>query len=149
MAKFLELTTILSLIIPLLIAMQFQMVFSSEIEDNEEYVLNSPLLNFRSRSRFLGSVIKQGAKCNPIKKNICNGISANKGTSLLFCCKIKCVNVLGDRNHCGQCGRKCNLGELCCHGTCTNILNNVNNCGKCDKKCLHGVKCQHATCGYA
>ncbi|CAB4307895.1 unnamed protein product [Prunus armeniaca] len=113
-----ELTTILSLIIPLLITMQVQMAFSSEIEDDEEYVLDSPLLNFRSRSRFLGSVIKQGAKCNPIKKNICNGILANKGTSLLFCCKIKCVNVLGDRNHCGQCGRKCKLGELCCHGTC-------------------------------
>ncbi|KAL6283620.1 hypothetical protein ACE6H2_014549 [Prunus campanulata] len=151
MANFLKLTTILSLMIPsLVLALHSQMAFSSsELEEKEEYVLDSPNPSFRSRSRFLASIIKKGAHCDPIKHNICNGISANKGTSILHCCKTHCRNVLGDRNNCGKCGNKCKLGMHCCNGTCINTTFNANNCGKCGKKCKYGVKCEYGYCGYA
>ncbi|KAJ7981751.1 Stigma-specific Stig1 family protein [Quillaja saponaria] len=106
--------------------------------------------HFRSsRSRFLTSIIKKGTQCDQKARNICNGVSANKGTSLLFCCKTHCRNVLGDRNNCGRCGQKCGHGERCCGGVCTKILHNVNHCGKCNKKCSAGVGCENGFCGYA
>ncbi|KAH7512563.1 hypothetical protein FEM48_Zijuj12G0103700 [Ziziphus jujuba var. spinosa] len=115
-----------------------------EEDDMEEYVLDNPVPNSGSRSRFLGSsgVIKKGTRCNAMKYNVCNGVWANKGTSLLNCCKSHCRNVLGDKNNCGRCGNKCKFGERCCNGSCTNVLSNSNHCGKCDRKCKHGVGCQ-------
>lgn len=150
----LKLTTILSLIIPLLLlALQSHLAFSNDIEDNEdiEYVVDSPLPNLRSRSRFLAStvIIKKGAHCDAISHNICNGIRATKGKALLYCCKKHCRNVLGDKNNCGSCGKKCKQGERCCDGKCAHISSNVNHCGKCNKKCAHGVKCEYGYCGYA
>ncbi|KAK9938076.1 hypothetical protein M0R45_014835 [Rubus argutus] len=153
MANFLKLTTIiLSLMLSaLLLASQYPMASSSELEgeDEEEYVLDTPIPNFRSRSRFLASIIKKGAHCDPVKYNICNGISANNGTSILHCCKTHCRNTLGDRNNCGKCGHKCKLGQLCCHGSCAYVAYNDNHCGKCARKCSSGVKCEYGSCGYA
>ncbi|KAK7244281.1 hypothetical protein RIF29_39101 [Crotalaria pallida] len=165
MAKTLfKLTTILSLLIVTL-SLHYQISFSTthiEDDDNDNdndndnddegyYELDTPLpTHFTSRSRFLSTtIIKKGAKCNPVAKNICNGVSANKGTELLQCCKKKCVNVFGDMNNCGQCGKKCNNQQRCCGGICTNILHNVNNCGKCNKKCKPGIPCWIGFCGYA
>ncbi|KAK4576778.1 hypothetical protein RGQ29_027352 [Quercus rubra] len=145
----LKLTTILSLVIPLLLSLQYQTAFSNDIEDYEEYVVDSPLSNLRSRSRFLASVIKKGTHCNPITNNVCNGVSANKGKSLLYCCKKHCRNVLSDKNNCGGCGKKCQEGQHCCNGRCTNTFYNVNHCGECNKKCKNGVKCEYGYCGYA
>lgn len=137
MAKTLfKLTTILSLLITFL-SLHYQT--SSSL----------PFPQYKSRSTFLATTIKKGANCNPIGKNICNGILANKGTELLQCCKKKCVNIVGDMNHCGKCGKKCKQGERCCGGVCTNILNNVKNCGKCNNKCKHGIRCRIGFCGYA
>ncbi|CAK7327787.1 unnamed protein product [Dovyalis caffra] len=145
----LKLATILSLVFSILLALHAQITLSSDIEDDdEEYVLDTPLANFRSRSRFLASVIKKGAGCNAERYNICNGVSANGGTSLLYCCKKHCRNVLSDKNNCGKCGNKCKFGEFCCNGNCTTVFYNVNNCGKCNKKCARGVRCQYGTCGY-
>ncbi|KAL7087644.1 hypothetical protein ACP275_13G080400 [Erythranthe tilingii] len=157
--------TILSLVVFLLLALHFRGAVSSSFEDDgdeddEEYVLDSVFTNTTStlsrRSRFLASAviktIKKGASCgaNTKKKaQACNGVSANKGTSLLYCCKKHCRNVLGDQNNCGVCGRKCGLGQQCCGGVCTNVLKNTANCGKCGKKCKHGVKCEYGYCGYA
>jgi hypothetical protein len=137
-----KLTTILSLLITL--SLHYQIAFSTNT-----YELDSPFPHYKSRSRFLATTIKKGAQCNPITKNICNGILANKGKELLQCCKKKCVDVVGDMNNCGQCGKKCKQGERCCGGVCTNILYNVNNCGKCNKKCKHGIPCRIGFCGYA
>ncbi|TQE04919.1 hypothetical protein C1H46_009390 [Malus baccata] len=150
MANLLKLTTISFLMLHSLLALHFQMAFSSsELEDNDEvYVIDSPNPNFRSRSKFLASIIKKGAQCNPIK-NICNGISANKGTGILYCCKKHCRNVLSDKNNCGKCGNKCKFGMRCCNGTCMNTTSDANNCGKCGKKCKYGVKCEYGYCGYA
>ncbi|XP_018822509.1 protein GRIM REAPER [Juglans regia] len=154
----LKLTTILSLIMPLIItflALHSQLAFSNNIEEDDEdqYVLDSPLManiNLRSsRSRFLASVIKKGARCHPITNNVCNGIPANNGTSLLYCCKKHCRNILGDRNNCGRCGRKCKQGQRCCNRICTDITSNENHCGKCHKKCAKGVNCELGFCGYA
>ncbi|XP_061337088.1 protein GRIM REAPER-like [Gastrolobium bilobum] len=155
MAKMLfKLTTVLSLLITL--SLHCQMAFSTtnihgddDDSDEEYYELDTPLSHFTSRSRFLATTIKKGAHCNPTDYKICNGVSAKKGTQLLQCCKKKCVNVLGDMNHCGWCGKKCKQGERCCNGVCTNILYNVHNCGKCDKKCKHGTPCWIGFCGYA
>ncbi|KAJ7014694.1 protein GRIM REAPER [Populus alba x Populus x berolinensis] len=130
-SSLLKLAAILSLVFSILLALNTQITLSSDIEDDEEeYVLDTPLEDFRSRSRFLASVIK-------------------KGTGLLYCCKKHCRNVLGDKNNCGICGNKCKFGESCCNGRCTNIISNVNHCGKCTKKCAPGVRCQYGTCGYA
>ncbi|KAL3612431.1 hypothetical protein D5086_003451 [Populus alba] len=147
-SSLLKLAAILSLVFSILLALNTQITLSSDIEDDEEeYVLDTPLEDFRSRSRFLASVIKKGTRCNAERNNICNGVSANNGTGLLYCCKKHCRNVLGDKNNCGICGNKCKFGESCCNGRCTNIISNVNHCGKCTKKCAPGVRCQYGTCG--
>ncbi|KAB1216615.1 hypothetical protein CJ030_MR4G025776 [Morella rubra] len=151
-ATLLKVTTILSLILPaLLLTLNSQVAFSEDIEDDEdmEYVLDSPVPDLRSRSRFLTSVIQEGAFCHPDKLRVCNGVSANKGTCFFQCCKKHCRNVLKDQNNCGRCGKKCKQGERCCNGTCTNVVHNANHCGKCTKKCKHGVKCHYGYCGYA
>ena len=154
MAKtIIKLTTILSFLI--LLALHSQTAFSTEdAEDHEgeDYELDDGTHlpeYFGFRSRFLASIAKQRARCSTNANNICNGVSANKGAEMLFCCKKKCVNVLGDMYHCGQCGKKCRIGERCCNGVCTNVMNNRNNCGKCSKKCKTGLSCEYGFCGYA
>ncbi|CAN6691060.1 unnamed protein product [Malus baccata var. baccata] len=140
MANLLKLTTILSLMIHSLLALHFQMVFSSsDLEDDDEV----------SGSRFLASIIRKGAQCDPTKHNICNGISTNKGAGILYCCKKHCRNVLSDKNNCGKCWKQCKFGMRCCNGTCMNTTSDANNCGKCGKKCKYGVKCEYGYCGYA
>ena len=150
-SSLLKLATILSLVVSILLALHTQKTSSVDIEDeDEEYVLDTPTVNFiRSRSRFLASVIKKGTQCHAERSNICNGVSANIGTGLLYCCKKHCRNVLGDKNNCGRCDNKCKFGESCCNGKCTNVVFDVNNCGSCSNKCAPGVKCQYGTCGYA
>lgn len=143
----LKLTTIFSVLI--LLILHTQQTLSTDIDDDEEYVLDTPLPNLRSRSRFLATVIKKGASCNPIARNICNGVSANNGTSWLQCCKTHCRNILGDENNCGLCGNKCRFGQLCCRGSCVNAANNNDHCGKCDNKCAPGTSCSFGSCGYA
>ncbi|KAM6581983.1 hypothetical protein CsatB_008985 [Cannabis sativa] len=126
-------------------------------EDEEFYVLDkvagqTPATNvgIRSSSRFLASyIIKKGTHCDPKTYNICNGVPANKGKSILYCCKRHCRNVLGDRNNCGRCGHKCKFEDRCCNGKCTKVLFNKHNCGKCGKKCKAGVACDNGYCGYA
>ncbi|XP_050371216.1 protein GRIM REAPER [Argentina anserina] len=155
MANFLKLSTILSLMVSaLLLASQYPTAFSSEFEDEdddelEEYVLDAPNPNFRLRGRFFVSIIKKGAHCDAVKYNICNGVRANNGTSILNCCKTHCRNILGDRNNCGKCGNKCKFAQRCCNGKCTNVAYNPKHCGKCTRKCSAGVKCEYGYCGYA
>ncbi|KAJ7014695.1 hypothetical protein NC653_004105 [Populus alba x Populus x berolinensis] len=60
-SSLLKLAAILSLVFSILLALNTQITLSSDIEDDEEeYVLDTPLEDFRSRSRFLASVIKKG-----------------------------------------------------------------------------------------
>ncbi|XP_021288758.1 protein GRIM REAPER [Herrania umbratica] len=158
----LKLTAILSLTVSLLLSLHPQATFSFRIEDDgddgeEYYMLDQPLIipNLQSKSRFLSHTLKKdkirkGTHCDPNSyHNICNGISANNGTSLLYCCKTHCRNVLRDWNNCGQCGNRCKFGQHCCGGVCTNVMFNDNHCGKCDKQCKSGVKCEFGSCGYA
>ncbi|XP_047163269.1 protein GRIM REAPER-like [Vigna umbellata] len=118
-------------------------------EEEEDYVLDSPISHLGPRSRFLATVIKKGRQCNVETNNICNGVRANKGRDLLYCCKKHCRNVLSDKNNCKVCGNKCKQGERCCDGVCTNVLSNASHCGKCKKKCSSGDSCGSGVCGYA
>lgn len=123
--------------------------FENEDENEDEYVLDTPFANTRLRSRFLASIIKKGTTCSQQNKKVCDGVSANKGKSLLYCCKKHCRDILGDKNNCGACGHKCRLGERCCGGKCTNVAHNDKNCGKCNKACAPGIQCHYGFCGYA
>ncbi|XP_068498601.1 protein GRIM REAPER [Phaseolus vulgaris] len=118
-------------------------------EEEEEYVLDTRIPHLGPRSRFLATIIKKGRQCNLETNNICNGVRANKGRDLLFCCKKHCRNVLSDKNNCKVCGNKCKLGQRCCDGVCTNVLSNASHCGKCNKKCSPGDSCGSGVCGYA
>ncbi|GMJ13884.1 GRIM REAPER [Hibiscus trionum] len=159
-SNILKLTTILSLTISILLSFHPQATFSFEIEDleeEEEYVPDHPLIipNLRSRSRFLTTsakkdTIRKGAHCESNSyHNICNGISVNNGTGILHCCKTHCRNVRSDWNNCGECGKRCLLGQRCCGGVCTDVARSVHHCGKCGNQCSSGVKCELGYCGYA
>ncbi|TYH74576.1 hypothetical protein ES332_D05G408700v1 [Gossypium tomentosum] len=156
----LKLIAMLCLTISLLLSLYPHSTFSFEMEDfddEEEYVPDEPVIipNLRSRSRFLKTSpkkdkIRKGVHCEPDPyHNICNGLSVNNGTGILYCCKTHCRNVLRDWNNCGECGHRCKFGERCCGGVCTDVVYNVNHCGKCDKQCSPGVQCDFGYCGYA
>jgi len=104
------------------------------------------------RSRFLTDIDSQEIKCMP-NDGTCDNMWLNNGTEQVqhvFCCKKHCRNVLQDRNNCGACLNKCQLGYLCCNGNCTNIAYDPMHCGKCHKTCnSDGQKCEYGTCGYA
>ncbi|AAF87867.1 Protein GRIM REAPER [Arabidopsis thaliana] len=160
---FIKATSLLSLILYFLIiaTSKSNSVLADEVVDQEDdpeyYILDetpSILSNvtISSKTRLLVShykKIKKGMRCHVESYNICNGVKANKGTSLLHCCKKHCRNVLGDRNNCGRCGHKCGFGQRCCGGVCTYVNFNPNHCGKCTRKCASGVKCEYGYCGYA
>ncbi|KAG4981457.1 hypothetical protein JHK82_034699 [Glycine max] len=153
----LNLTTIIILLISLALHNSHFVVSSTDIdqdhdfneEEEEEYVLDTPIPHLGPRSRFLATIIKKGRQCDRETNNICNGVRANKGRDLLFCCKKHCRNVLSDKNNCSVCGNKCKQGERCCNGVCTNVLSNVRHCGKCNKQCSPGDSCGNGVCGYA
>ena len=143
---------ILSLLLPLLIVTHSRTALAAANAAGDEddfYVLDAPQANIRSRSRFLASTIKKGTHCDPDYNNVCGGVSANGGTSLVHCCKKSCVDVLGDRNNCGACDQKCGLGELCCAGKCTKVASDPDHCGACFNKCSLGLTCSYGSCGYA
>ncbi|CAM8952933.1 unnamed protein product [Rhodiola kirilowii] len=138
------------------LAMQVQSLsYDQDIdEDESEYILDTPFVQGGlGTRRSLATVIKnikKGAHCTADQHNICNGVRANNGTSLLNCCKKHCRNILADMNNCGACGIKCRgFGKRCCNKKCTDILRNKNNCGKCGRKCDKGTGCGYGVCGYA
>ncbi|KAL0857520.1 hypothetical protein Bca101_062674 [Brassica carinata] len=128
-------------------------------EDSEFYILDeTPTmlsnLTTASKTRLLVvphyKKITKGMRCHVASgHNICNGVKADKGTSLLYCCKKHCRNILGDMNNCGRCSHKCRFGQRCCEGVCTYVGFNPDHCGKCNKKCKSGAKCEYGYCGYA
>ncbi|XP_060190948.1 protein GRIM REAPER [Lycium barbarum] len=120
---------------------------SEDINDDEYYTLDTPFSNLRTK--YPVTKIRKGASCDAQSNNICDGVSANNGTSMLYCCKKHCRNILGDMNNCGQCQKKCKFGQRCCGGVCTDVVYNPLHCGKCNKACLPGVKCDFGYCGYA
>ncbi|KAG2240677.1 hypothetical protein Bca52824_097123 [Brassica carinata] len=91
--------------------------------------------------------IRKGMRCHVGRHNICNGVKADKGTSLLYCCKKHCRSTLGNKNNCGQCSHKCRFGQRCCGAICTYVGFNPDHCGKCNKKCKSGAKCEYGYCG--
>ena len=122
-------------------------LFRYDDEEESIYILDTPFSSLRSSKKV--TTIKKGASCDANRNNICDGVSANKGTSMLYCCKKHCRNVLGDMNNCGKCQNKCNLLQRCCGGVCTRVIDDPKNCGKCNRVCKDGVKCEIGYCGYA
>lgn len=122
-----------------------------EESEEEEYIVDAPLGNRGLRSRFLASnvVINKGTRCWGKKREVCDGVWANKGKSLVYCCKTHCRNVLGDKNNCGGCGVKCGLGHSCCAGRCINVGSDANNCGNCNLVCAKATGCRFGFCAYA
>lgn len=153
----LKLTAIFCLIIfPLLLSsinadQNSNFLYDNDAEDqDEEWILDTAFSYDNSRGKSLYvKKIKKGTSCDAKKYNICNGVPANNGTSMLYCCKKHCRNVLGDMNNCGVCGKKCKFGQRCCGGVCTDVVYNPMHCGKCNKACLPGVPCDYGYCGYA
>ncbi|XP_031405810.1 stigma-specific STIG1-like protein 4 [Punica granatum] len=56
------------------------------------------------------------------------------------CCRNRCVDILSDPNHCGQCLIRCPYTWQCCFGLCRNINRNPLHCGKCFNRCPFGVR---------
>ncbi|CAN1845490.1 Protein GRIM REAPER [Linum perenne] len=124
---------------------------STPYDNDEYYILDNPTPT-RSRpsmSLFLKDKIRKGMKCNHDNTNICNGVSANNGTAMLYCCKNNCRNVIQDVNNCGSCGNKCGFGLRCCKGACISVAYDPNHCGECNQQCSPGQKCEYGSCGYA
>jgi len=74
-------------------------------------------------------------------------------------CNYRCVDLLTDPDHCGDCdvscyGAPCNNGTccssgsttLCPDGSCTDTNTDPNNCGGCGNACSSGETCQTGTC---
>jgi len=74
-------------------------------------------------------------------------------------CGSECVDKATDRNHCGQCGKVCPVGEACengscvcpatsviCDGVCIDTQTNRNHCGGCKKACEWGQGCENGKC---
>lgn len=103
-------------------------------EDPEFYTLDEIHTNLTtsSKTRVIVSQykkIRKGMRCHVGRHNICNGVKADKGTSLLYCCKKHCRSMLGNKNNRGQCSHKCRFGQRCCGAICTYVGFNPDHCG--------------------
>ena len=74
-------------------------------------------------------------------------------------CDNQLINITIDSANCGQCGNKCEIGEICksgecemgtgytnCDGTGIDISNDSTNCGRCGNKCDVGEICRLGKC---
>lgn len=101
----LKLTTTL-----LLLSLHSHLSFSSN--DNEEFVVDSPLANLRSRSRFLATVVKEGARCNSITRNVCNGVWQTRGQAFSIAAWSVAETCLGIRTTAGDVGISASKGSV-------------------------------------
>ena len=58
----------------------------------------------------------------------------------------RCVDLLADEQHCGDCAIACLAGETCCAGACVNTLTDPSNCGACGNACAGGQICSNGHC---
>ncbi|KAI4320793.1 hypothetical protein MLD38_034238 [Melastoma candidum] len=65
------------------------------------------------------------------------------------CCKKKCIDMSGDKNHCGHCNKRCVYSKTCCRGKCVWLTSNRKHCGSCNNRCPKDVKCVLGSCNYA
>ncbi len=87
-----------------------------------------------------------------------NGVKCDKGFT--DCAGI-CVDLTGDKDHCGACRTECLDGEFCgngvctinctkgevdCNGQCVNQQSDDNNCGACGTVCFGGKSCLAGIC---
>jgi expansin (peptidoglycan-binding protein) len=86
--------------------------------------------------------------------------SSGGGTTVLTACNAECVDVLTDRENCGDCGVVCELGADCvagectgcpdglesCSGVCSDTGSSEEHCGSCGVSCDEGELCIGGTC---
>lgn len=80
------------------------------------------------------------------------------GTTL---CSDECVSTRVDRDHCGECDNRCEMGEACvegaceivcpgaqanCDGVCADLDSDRLHCGGCDVRCEEGEDCVGGEC---
>ncbi|MGI5830154.1 MAG: choice-of-anchor L domain-containing protein [Bradymonadia bacterium] len=79
-----------------------------------------------------------------------------------LCCNEVCVNKDSNVNHCGACGKQCNVGESCsggecvrhncvaplrlCSGRCVDYSSDEYNCGGCGRECASNMQCIAGQC---
>jgi hypothetical protein len=74
-------------------------------------------------------------------------------------CFGACVDLQGDHNNCGACGKTCTTIQTCvsgvcecagshvlCSGVCTSTKSDPLNCGACGTKCATGQSCSNGIC---
>ncbi|WCJ32964.1 hypothetical protein M5689_014354 [Euphorbia peplus] len=141
------------LILTVIITLFFNNIITSAISVEEEVIDHYELETSDKKSSFQRQLVRfhipkkpksLRMKCNKLP-TLCHA----RGSPGPNCCKNKCVNVLNDRNNCGQCGKKCKYSEICCHGNCVNPSFNKKHCGGCNNKCKHGHFCAFGLCNYA
>lgn len=72
----------------------------------------------------------------------------------------RCVDLLSDPLHCGDCGQDCDSDEQCvdgacrclaglvyCDGECFSLADDPEHCGACDIRCDSGEDCVSGHCG--
>lgn len=98
---------------------------------------------------FIGLLIGASAACGP---------ECPEGQTK---CGELCVFLTLDATNCGECGKKCDAGNVCnngacelscqngltdCNGTCTDTRVNPKNCGACGTECKAGETCKDSKC---
>lgn len=76
-------------------------------------------------------------------------------------CGMSCVDFQSDRQHCGECSKTCQPGQICtggscqyscptgqtiCSERCVTLGSDADNCGQCGAACEPGTRCVSATC---
>ena len=109
---------------------------------SDDFVVRS---SDESPGRFLlGGKGSHGLTCNKFPR-----VCLVNGGRRRHCCRGKCVNLMGDRNNCGKCGKKCKYGHICCRGKCANPNVSKKHCGGCNHGCGSGGFCSFGLCNYA
>jgi len=88
-------------------------------------------------------------------------IDAEGGPSCETCGDIRCIDLMEDEEHCGDCDQACDAGMTCAQGTCieacdadlelcdtscVDLDTDDLNCGACGKRCGPGSSCEAGAC---
>jgi hypothetical protein len=101
-----------------------------------------------------------GRECDPLASDrcvagecVCGALNHHcDGTRESRCCpdmideEIRCADLGTDRDHCGECGNRCQVLERCSDGVCTLGETECDSC-EAGEICCHGECCARSGCG--